>query len=206
LLNLPAIAIIEKNKLSSTGAWLVLLEVIVSPTMQIQVCHNTEDITWNGTTWVAFPFEIGDIEESGKGELPQFEIRVSNVTRVIQSYLEEANGGVGAKVTLRVIHSDHLDQTTAFLEEKFMVKGTSSDAQWVTFTVGGAQNVTRRFPGVRVMKNFCPFKYGKIQCGVPSTTFMAFPECNRSLTACRERGNSKRYGGVPSIPQGGFYA
>src|SRR5690554_914294 len=87
--DLSAIAKLEKNKISSTGAWLILLEIQFQGTT-IRVVNNNEDIEWpegSGTTWVAFPFELGDIGENSKGELPSLQVKVSNVTRVIQQYL-----------------------------------------------------------------------------------------------------------------------
>jgi hypothetical protein len=54
-----------------------------------KVISNTEDITWRGETWQSFPFELGEIEEESKGVVPKVELRISNVNRVIESYLQE---------------------------------------------------------------------------------------------------------------------
>lgn len=202
MLTLSDVAKLEKNKLNSDGAWILLLEVQVAGLPDIiRVCRNNDDVTWNGFGWVAFPFELGDISEDTKGTIPSVELKVSNVTKALQYYLEQANGGVQSKVILRVVHSKHLDLTSPELEEVFSVTKVSADAMWVTFTLGMNYPNGARRPLRRYLKNFCPFKYKQIECGSNSS----YQSCDKTLTACRERGNSTRFGGEEGIPSGGMY-
>ena len=53
-----------------------------------------------------------------------------------------------------------------------------------------------------MMKDYCPFKFKGIECGYKG----AASKCNKTLKRCRELGNNERFGGEPSIPQGGLYA
>ncbi len=200
-LNLSALAILEKNKLASDGAWLVLLEIRISASLIIRVVRNTEDIVWNGYTWVAFPFELGDVNEDSKGELPSVTLKVSNITRAVQGYIEQADGGIDMPVVLRVVHSRHLYATEPELEEIFSVQKVTSDNQWVTFTLGGDIPTLLRYPTRRILKNFCPYPYKGSECGYAGV----MPACDHTLRSCREHGNSVRFGGEPSIPQGGLY-
>lgn len=202
MLDLSSAAIIEKNKLSSDGAWIILAEIYVGPGVILRLCRNTDDIEWNGETWVAFPFELEAPRQSGSGEVPNFTVKVSNVTRTVEGYVEQAGGGVGATVRLMVVMSNHLDITTPELDEEFSVQSTSYDEQWVTFTLTGAVNLFRRVPQRRFLKNFCPFQYKGPECKAVS----ALPDCNKSFSACKERNNERRFGGEPAIPQGGLYA
>lgn len=202
MLNLSAVAKIEKNKLVSDGAWILLLEITVSQNTVIRLCRNTEDIRWNGETWTAFPLELDAPKQSGTGELPRFAVRVSNVTRTVEGYLEQAGGGVGATVRMMVVMSNHLELATPELDEEFSVQSTSYDQDWVTFNLSGSVNLFRRIPQRRFMKNFCPFQYKGPECKCAS----GLPTCDKSLSACKERGNSRRFGGEPAIPQGGLYA
>ena len=199
MLDLSAVAILEKNKIASSGAWLVLLEIFVNPEIVIRVVHNNEDITWNGQQWSGFPFELGDVSEDGK-ELPKVTLKVSNITGIIQQYLEETNGGVGATVILRVVHSEHLDQVKPEIEETFSVQSTSCDAQWVTFELSGDFTTSLRIPPDRYLKDFCPYKFKSIQCGYQGTV----NTCNKTLDDCRAKSNSIRFGGEPALP-GGIY-
>lgn len=206
MISLSAAAKLEKNDLDSGGAWLVLLEVQVPDGPTLNFARNNEDVIWNGITWVAFPFQMDVVGEESKGEIPKVSIRVSNVTRAVQTYLEEADGGVGAVAILRVVHSSHLDLSDPELEESYAVTNVKADAQWVSFTLGISYPTTARRPARRNLKNFCPFKYGGVECGASAATVAAFPTCSKTLAACRERSNSTRFGGEPSIPQGGLYA
>ena len=201
MLPLSAAAILEKNALANTGAWIILLEVVIGAST-LRFCYNNEDITWNGQSWIAFPFDIENVGEDSQGEFPAVQVRVGNVTRAVQYYVEQAGGAVGASVTLRIVHSEHLDQTTPEIEETFAVTKTVCDPLYVSFTLGGAYPITSRRPTRRFLKNFCPFVYKGTECAATS----AAADCDHSLAACKARGNSARFGGEPAIPMGGLYA
>lgn len=206
MLTLSQAAIIEKNKINSDNAWLILLEITIPPTAHevpivMRLVRNTEDIMWNGLSWIAFPFELDPPKQSGTGELPNFTVRVSNVTRTVEGYLEQAGGGVGAQVRMMVIMSDHLYKTTPELDEEFSVQSVSYDENWVSFVLTGAVNLFRRVPLRRFLKNFCPYQYKGPECKATSL----LPDCNKSYADCKARNNRTRFGGEPGIPQGGLY-
>ena len=195
MLDLSAVAKLEKNKVSSTGAWLVLFEIQFQGAT-IRLVSNNENVTWGGEEWIAFPVELGEVTEDSKGELPQLTLKVSNITRSMQQYVEQYAGGTDAIVILRVVHSEHLDMATPEIEEYFQIKKTNTDAHWVTFTLGPDYTMTQRIPANKYMKNFCPFKFKGIECGYTGPGM----ECNKTLGRCRELGNSVRFGGEPGIP------
>lgn len=203
MLSLSAAAKLEAHKLISDGAWIVLFEIQIINGPTLFICRNNEKIIWNNEEWLPFPLEIDDVKESSNGELPSVVLRVSNVTRAVQGYIEDSGGGVGSYVIIRVVHSEHLDLIEPELEEEFMCVSTKCDAMWVYFELGLGEPVIKRFPPRRYLKNFCPFKFKGIECGVPSATVGS--TCNKTLTACRGYNNSTRFGGFYAIPQGGFY-
>lgn len=203
MLSLSAAAVLEKNKLSSTGAWPILLDIDFRGSVTLRVALNNEDITWpstDGELYQAFPFEIDEIREDSMGTLPTFAIKVSNVTRALVPYIEESDGGKGTIVTLRVVHSDHLDLTTPELEEVFTVIKTSIDERWVTFTMGAENPMLMRSPKDRYLKDHCRFKFKSTICGYTGTA----SACDKTFRRCRALGNSTRYGGFPGI-DGGVY-
>jgi phage-related protein len=216
MLSLSTIAKLEKNKIASDGAWLVLLEVTL-PTdddnLVIRIVRNNEDIVWNGYTWIGFPFDLDEVSENSNGELPQLTLKVSNVSRVVQQYVEQSDGGVGATVKLYAVHSQYLDQA-AEIAETFSVYAVKCDAGWVYFTLSGDYPTKRRIPESRDMKDCCPFGYGGVECGVDKTALLAtktaaeqaeYQTCSKTLNACKKRGNEARFGGEPAIPLGGTY-
>ena len=198
MLALSEASIIEKNKLSTDGVWLLALEAQI-PENTLYLVNNTEDVTLGGQRYVAFPFSLEDITEDGK-ELPNVRLTVSNATGTIQRYVEKNNGLGGMTVVLRVYHTSIPD--AAEVEEYFVVTGVTCDVEQVTFTLGTDFSFTRRFPPVRMMKDYCPFKFKGVECGYRG----AAQQCNKTLKRCRELGNNIRFGGEATIPQGGLYA
>ena len=198
MLALSEASIIEKNKLSTDGVWLLALEAQI-PENTLYLVNNTEDVTLGGQRYVAFPFSLEDITEDGK-ELPNVRLTVSSATGTIQRYVERNNGLGGMKVVLRVYHTSIPD--AAEVEEYFVVTGVTCDVEQVTFTLGTDFSFTRRFPPVRMMKDYCPFKFKGVECGYRG----AAQQCNKTLKRCRELGNNIRFGGEATIPQGGLYA
>jgi lambda family phage minor tail protein L len=207
MLPLSPEAIAEKNNLASGSVWVALLEIQITPSDILYLCNNNENITWNGQVWTALPFELGQIAENSKNEIPAVTVSVDNVTRDVESRIEAADGAAGIPVIIRVVNTNHLTASTPDLQLDYQVKNVTCDNKKVSFTLGGSQHVKRRFPDRRYMKDFCNCdRYGDIECGVSAATLIAYPTCNRTLVDCRERGNSVRFKGEPGIPLGGLYA
>ncbi len=204
MISLSAAAVLEKNKLCSDGAWIILLEITIPLLNEtVRICRNTDNITWNGNEYIAFPFELGDVSQDNKGTLPSVELKVSNVAQALQPYIEEGQGGVQSTVRLMVVHSKHLDVTVPEVDELFSVTKTSVNSKWVTFTLGMNYPKGARRPLRRFIKDFCPFKFKSVECGATTT---AYTDCKKTLNECRLRNNSTRFGGEPGIPSGGLYA
>jgi len=214
-MSLSAVAYLEKNKLASTGVWIVLLKIQTPKGIIIRICANTEDVIWpvtGGDTYIAFPFELDEIGESSKGEIPQLTIRVSNVSRVMQSYMEAEDGMVNSEVIIRVVHSTHITTASKGVGihnlnpeaiAYYDIIDSNVDNQWASFILGASSPFRMRFPRNRVLRNFCRYKVFKgAQCkyvGVQTT-------CDRTLYTCRNTmKNSNNFGGAPGIGSGGTY-
>ena len=135
------------------------------------------------------------------GEIIRCSIRASNVDQVLVGYLEAADGAIGTVVTLRVVHADHLDLTSAEIEEQFEVVESSADATWCTLRLGVPNTSMMRFPRHRYITNYCRWVFKGTECGYTGEE----TECGRTFTDCIERNNTRRYGGFPSIPGEGIY-
>lgn len=201
MLTLSAVAKREKNKLSTDSAFLILLDIDIK-TEVVRICYNTDDIVWNGNLYTAFPFDLGEVSEDDSGTDPSVELKVSNVERSMQYIIEDAKGANGYNVILRVVNSLNLDSDLCEIEEHWVVQKTSVTEGYVTFTLGTEYSSRTRRPLNRYMKNNCPFKYKGIRCGYNGD----MPNCNHTLTDCRQHGNSVRFGGFPGIDQKGVYA
>jgi phage-related protein len=200
--------IFNKNKLASDGAVLLLLEVSIPGIDEtMRLVRNTENITWpttGGYVWQAFPFNIDDTNESSKGELPIVHVQISNITRIVQSYLEQTNGAAGAEIKIRYVHAQHLDDTTPLWIGTFALMQADCDENNITIQCGPKYSVNVRRPIWRNVKYICPWMYGGTICGAPAATLASFPTCDKSIVNCEERDNASRYGGELSIP-GDYY-
>jgi len=203
MLTISALAKQEKNKLHTDSVFLILLDIIpnITGAETLRVCYNNEDITWNGNLYQAFPFELGEVSEDSTGSEPSVELKVDNTTRALQSYVEDYSGGNGFTVVLRIVNSKALDISTPELEERFTVNHCAVDQQFITFNLGSGYPLNDRRPLEKYLKNNCPFRYKGLRCGSTS----GYATCGHTLTECRARGNSARFGGYPGIDQKGVY-
>ena len=202
MLVLSPAAIAAANKINSEDPWLPLLEIILpNDPDHIYLVRNNEDILWNGQTWQAFPFDITETKSDDKGTLASLSIEVDNTSRDLEYYLQRGQGGTDGRVIFRCVCAASLDSTEPDFEEYYSVKSTTVTEKVIRFTLGSAYPTQSRRPWGRYMKNSCPFKYKGLKCAATSE----LESCNHTLKDCRERNNSKRFGGFTGIPQGGLY-
>jgi len=196
-LSISSNAIVEKNKMNSDGAWILLLEVIYPGEDPVRACSNNEVVTWNGESWPAYPFKLGDIEESKDGDQPSLSLEVNDLARIMIPEIEARGGGVGAEAWIRIVHSKHLSNTTPEFEEMFEIVSVSIDSGYmIKFQLGIENLMTYRVPQNRYLKNHCRYKEFKgALCGYTGSE----SNCNRTFARCKELGNQTRFGGQPGV-------
>ena len=205
MLSISDAAKLEKNKISNNSVWIILIDVDFSNygiTDEIKLCYNNEEIEWptgSGQIWQPFPFELGVKDDTSKGEIATIELKISNVNRVMQHYLEEVRGGVESTVTLRLVNSEHLDIETPEIEEEFEILSTYSDANWVYFTLGAPNPFNLQFPRPKYIQNFCRWQFKDEYCRYSGSQYTT---CNKTFTDCKKRGNSERFGGFSGVSAG----
>ncbi len=162
---LSTTALIALTSMSNPSPLLILLDIASTPPLYL--VRNTDDITYKDILYTAFPFELSAIAENAKGEIPQFTIRVSNVSQLLQPMLEANNGLVGVSVTIHLVASDALTEDFSDLDRRFEIISTSSDAQNVTFTLGVPNPFRSRFPRDRYVASFCAWEDNSAECNRP---------------------------------------
>lgn len=190
-INLPPVLIIEKNKIASVNPWLVLLEIVMPDNTQINLVHNTEDIIFGGKTYTAFPFQLEIPDLNSKGEVPSWTLRVCNISGIIQGYAESLDGLVGSDITIRFVNAGYLLEDYDNLAVTLQIISASATAEWMTWQLGMASPLRRRFPVDRYIADHCRFKFKGHECGYTGNA----TSCKRNLDACRALGNSARFGG-----------
>jgi len=208
-LTLQATVAAAKNKLSDPGAWIPTLEIQnAAGVTQLRLCLNTEDITWGGHTWAAFPFDLDESKQAADGSIEELAIRVGNSNRAVQTLVEAEDGASGWIVILRVLYSGDLASGVAVLTETRTVKNVRCTEElvenavqmWVVFTLGAESLLARRFPRHTYDRQTCMWDFKSTECGYAG----AETACNRTLTRCEALANQDRFLSFPGIPGEGF--
>lgn len=204
---LSSVVIEEKNKLFTDSVWLLALEITIPGVgTPVRVVRNNENITWRTYTWVAFPFEVDEYGEESKGEVPQFSIRVSNISQAMELYVADydlyckTNGYSPITVSIFALNSEDLANDTPAGELFFELKKPKLDSKWATFVLGAANPFSKRFPQHRILKGHCRFIFKGTLCGYTGGESV----CNKTLPRCRELLNQTNFGGFPGAGYGGI--
>ena len=200
--------IAEKNKLHGGSPFLLLLDIAVPGISEsLRLVMNTEDIQWRDLLWQAIQFEIDEIQMGTDGEVPQVELRIANPNRIIEPYIDQYDSYIKkygfSPITVRliVVNSAHLENTSPVTEHIFELKTPQSNAQWVTFTLGASNPFDIRFPKDRLLKTHCRFRFRDARCAYKGGD----KTCTHTLSDCRKKKNSERFGGYVGIGKSGVY-
>lgn len=194
MLRFSKIATLEKNKLSSDAPFLLLFDISHEQLAEnIRLVRNTEDVTWAGKTWTAFPVDIEDYSEDGKS-LPALNMKIAAGQGLITTYMQKYGGLTDARVRIYIVHAKCLDVDKPEMELEFQITETTYDEQWITFTLGASPELANRFPAWKYLTDFCPFVCGDIRCG-----YAGDKTCKNNLASCLI---PERFGGEPGIQTG----
>ena len=202
-LNMSSAGILEKNKLNSDVAWITLLKFEYDGYGSVRIAQNNENITWDGETWLAYPaFNLGDIEETKDGEVPQLNLTIYDVYRKLIPIIEDLDGGVGATVTIYIVHGSSATITSeAEFEHTLEIVGTTIHGNHtINLKLGGENLYNYRIPQDRYLKDHCRYKKFKGNfCGYSGGE----SECSRTFVRCKELNNQARFGGFPGVGRTG---
>jgi phage-related protein len=201
---IPANLITEKNLLHSPNPWIILLEITLTdggPTI-LRLAKNTEDVDFGGETYTHFPFRLDPIESNADGQIPTVSLKVCNITRVLTPYLNSLDGGMGSTVKVVVVNSELLAEDYTELELEFTVLDCTSDAFWVTWSLGMINPLNRRFPLDRFLATHCTWagNFKGAECGYAG----AETACDGTYESCIGYGNTARFGGFLGMQSDGI--
>lgn len=192
---------VEKNKIASANAWLVLLEiqfVDTSTGLVVEtkfVGNNNEDITYDSNVYIAFPFDIKFKQEAGG--VPEINLSARDFQKVLLSKMNEFSGATGSKVIMRIVNSANLTADPE-LEEVFEVLDSSANGYVINFKLGAESILTRRFPNNIQMRDRCRWRYKSTECAYVG----AEVSCDLTLqgaNGCAFHVNSEHFGGYPGL-------
>lgn len=193
----------DLNSLGGDSVLLVALKIVIPSTPIIYIVRNGEAVTFLGNEFIPFEFNIGEIT-AGKGETPQLQLQIDNTSRAIERYLIEydtylkLNGIEGNGITCELYVLNTNDLSEAVMIEYFELVDFKANNKMATFTLGTTSLFNKQYPPRKMYANFCSFKFKDARCaysGVITT-------CNKTLSDCRARNNSVRYGGMVGTGSG----
>lgn len=172
----------EKNKISQDQPWLILLKLTnVAGDLVLRLVRNTENITYKGEEYIAFPFEVDTIPEATQGSIASFNINVSNVDRQIQNYIEQdATFGSGWEIIMSVIHTSDLNPSApsgevAEIEQVWKSLSITADNETLAISVGMPNPMNIQVPSQKFSGGFCQRTFND-GVGCPYSSQVAIPE------------------------------
>jgi hypothetical protein len=101
--------VIDKNKIASDKAFLVLFKVIVNDTLgnfvdNLYFARNDEDVLFQGNNYIAANFELNIQVEQNKE--PEIKLTAQDQTKALSSYVDAYDGLVKNVITMYVVHTD----------------------------------------------------------------------------------------------------
>lgn len=198
---MPSLATInDLNKLATDEKLIVLLEVEIPSASTLYLANYNDYVTFLGNSYQPFLFNMGEIT-TGKGEVPQFEIKIDNTSRGINSlmidydiYLKQ-NGIEGNKIFANIIVVNTVDLSDYVLKERFELVSWDMDNHFASFKLGAENPFMRNYPTRAIYSDFCQWKFKSLQCGYTGTQ----TTCDKTLTRCRQLNNSARFGGFAGV-------
>jgi len=185
----------QKNKEENQPIFLYIIH-LYDGTNDLKLAEYNHDIIFAGVTYASFPLNHEVIGENTQGELSTVKVRLSNVSRLIQSYLEEYDLRK-KKVTIKMVWRDKLDDGDAYIEDVYYIDGYTVDQNNAEFTLTSKFDIMDvELPFRKYSRNYCGWKFKGTECGYAGVE----ATCNKTLTRCRTLTNQLRFGGFPSVP------
>lgn len=193
---MPANLTAQKNQLSQPGAWVWLLTIVLPSGPTLRYAANTEDVVYGSQTYSAFNFTVGGFSCNTDGEIPELTMTVTNVGYVLQDYVRDYEGLIGAVVSFVQVNSEYLAEDYSEDAVSFTVVHTENTWPDVTLTLGVPPAVRYRVPEDRFNPHSCRHRFKSTRCGYAG----ALTTCDRNPDDCVARsmfpGN---YGGPLSL-------
>lgn len=186
----------EKNKSANRPIFLYTIVDYDGATHDLCFAEYDADVTYAGVTYAKFPITHEYISENTQGEVDIVKITVSNVSRLIQSYLETYDLR-GKKVYITMVWANQLADASAYLRDTYYIDSYSADEERVEFALSSKYDVLElELPARKYMRGYCSWKFKSTECAYAGEE----TTCNKTLQRCKALSNELRFGGFPSVP------
>lgn len=140
----------------------------------------SQNIVWDGQTYVRYPIKLSGFELSGDGAFPRPKLAVSNALSAISLVLQLYGDLIGAKVTRRrtlkkFIDAENFtsgvnpdaDPTAEFDADIYFIDRKSQESRdFVEFELASSVDLAGiKLPRRQIIQNVCVWKYRGAECG-----------------------------------------
>lgn len=161
-----------------------------------------ENVTFDGIEYTRFPITHDVITENTSGEIDNTNVQLSNISRLIEYYLQNYDLR-GKKVSIKMVYANLLDDPDAYIEFSNYIDSYKSNVKDVIFAIMSKFDILGvQLPGRIFIKSHCQWLFKSTECGYSGEE----TECNKTRGRCRQLGNQLRFGAFPSAPGGTSYA
>ena len=198
--NIDKYITIEKNKLSSSGAWLWLLDIYIDSEDTLHFVDNIENFTYLGTVYYKCNFHMSPYDKSEPGRLSNVTLEITNADLVgyVLPYVDDYDGLIGCNIVRTPVNSKFLSIDMSAKSEDFIVTGCSAGEKSISFVLGAPSPLSRGFPSGRYFGGYCRYvrRFKGAECGYSG----AESSCNGTPEDCEDnKSNLARFGGQPGL-------
>ena len=206
---------------ASLSGWEPLYYANINQDIYGYSLNATGNFLNTATVYSGLPIERGEIGTNTSGEIGELSISIPNTDRVMESIIQGRSYLRGRDIHVISGFVKHLPTGVtykhlgtspdrhAFMKEKMFIDNVTSNEQVVTFNCKSKFNIKNIVLPKRSYYKECTWaimgNYLGSECDPQDTiNTVLYPTCDGTLDNCRERSNSGRFGGFPSIPRRGI--
>ena len=157
----------EKNK--ATNKPLHLFDLYYTGSDLLRLTDFDSDLMFDGNSYRAFDISYEDTGENIRLSIDTVTLRLGNVSREMQSYLEVYNGLRGCVVNIKHVWYNQLSDADCLMEESFYVDTAESNEEFIEFTLASEFDVLNVQLPLRLYdRRHCYWKFvidGSSDCG-----------------------------------------
>lgn len=160
------------------------------------------NVTFDSIEYEKFPITHSEITENTKGEIDTVNVQISNISRLIEFYLQSYDLR-GKKVSIKMVWANLLNDPDCFIEFSNYIDSYTSNVKDVIFSLMSKFDILDvTLPGRIYLRGKCQWIFKSTECGYTG----AETSCNKTRTRCKELANYLRFGAFPSTPGRRTYA
>lgn len=162
-------------------------------------------------------FSVGKVRRDSEGIFPTLSVVASNVSRVLQSVVENHDGIVGEYARVFLVNRATIASGKPTWELEGEVVRARAKANAVTFQIGLANLVQVNFPAQQALRDYCGVRFGGLLCGYDTGRVGALQTCDKTkdgangctvhgddeVSAGLERRHPRRWNAFPGMKRRG---